>query len=96
MFKKYLNDAVVRLKIDVISKAIIKNHFHLLVKQKKSRDIEKLMRSLGTRYTVYFNYKYDRIGRLFQGSYKARLINGKMELEIIKQYIENNKKDDLG
>lgn len=96
VFKRYLDEALEDLSIELINKAIIKNHFHLLIKQKKARDIEKLMRALGTRYTLYFNYKYNRVGRLFQGTYKARLIIGKLDLEIIKKYIENNKKDDLG
>ena len=96
VFKRYLKEASADQDIEIISKAIIKNHFHLLIKQRNKRDIVRFMTSLGTRYTLYFNYKYNRVGRLFQGTYKARLKKGTLELETIKKYIENNKKDDLG
>ncbi len=33
--------------------------------------MDKLMNSLGTRYTMYFNKKYNRVGRLYQDVYKA-------------------------
>jgi putative transposase len=48
------------------------------------------MRSLGTKYVTYFNHKYDRVGHLFQGTYRARLIKNPEDLINTSAYIHNN------
>lgn len=45
--------------------ALMPNHFHLLVRQKSENSIDHFLRALGTRYSLYFNKKYHRIGSLF-------------------------------
>ena len=50
------------------------NHFHLLVIQKKDKGITDFMRKIGTGYTNYFNTKYDRVGHLFQGNFRAKIV----------------------
>ena len=62
-------------KIELISYVLMPNHFHLELKQKNKKEIESFMRSLITKYSKYFNKKYERVGPLFQGRYKAVLIN---------------------
>lgn len=61
-------------KIDLISYVLMPNHFHLELKQKNRKEIEFFMRSLITKYSKYFNKKYERVGPLFQSRYKAVLI----------------------
>ncbi|MBM3283645.1 hypothetical protein FJY90_05385 [Candidatus Gottesmanbacteria bacterium] len=51
---------------------LIPNHFHLLIQTKKT-PISKIMTSLLTSYSMYFNYKHKRMGILFQNRYKSKL-----------------------
>ena len=76
--------------ITLIAYCLMPNHFHLLVKQKQARDIELFMKSLGTRYTMYFNKRYQRQGGLFQDRYKAVLIDSDEQLLHLSRYIHLN------
>ena len=66
------------------------NHFHLLIKQNLDRSIENFMRSLLTRYSGYFNKRNERVGSLFQGPYKAVLIDSDEYLLHLSRYIHLN------
>ncbi len=48
------------------------------------------MRSLGTKYAVYFNRKYKRVGPLFQGNYKAVKVDTEDQLIYLTKYIHKN------
>ncbi|KKU49932.1 MAG: hypothetical protein UX79_C0009G0008 [candidate division WWE3 bacterium GW2011_GWB1_47_11] len=89
-FLKTLKKSIDKSNVSVLCYCLMPNHFHLLIKQSDRRDITKLMRVLGSKYTTYFNYKYERVGRLFQGTYKARLIKTDEDLLNISSYIHNN------
>jgi len=65
----YLNNFHGEIKL--LAYCLMPNHFHLFIKQKSADSIDKFMNSLGTRYTMYFNKKYVRVGSLYQGVYKA-------------------------
>lgn len=69
---------------------LMSNHFHLLVFQKDDTAIEKLMRSILTSYSRYFNKKYHRTGSLFETRYKASRIEQDAYLEHITRYIHLN------
>lgn len=66
---------------------LMPNHFHFLIQQKKEDSMDKFMNSLCTRYTMYFNKKYKRVGSLFQGVYKAVLIDNDNYLTHLSRYI---------
>lgn len=51
---------------------LMSNHFHLLIQTRKT-PISKIMTSLLTSYSMYFNRKYDRVGTLFQNRFKSKL-----------------------
>lgn len=61
-------------EITLLAYCLMPNHFHFFIKQKSAGAIDKFMNSLGTRYTMYFNKKYKRVGSLYQGVYKAVLV----------------------
>jgi len=77
-------------KINLICYVLMPNHFHLELQQIGKKDIGNFMQSLITKYTVYFNKKYKRVGSLFQGRYKAVLIFGKEYLINLSKYIHLN------
>jgi putative transposase len=77
-------------KIDLICYVLMPNHFHLELRQTNKKDIEIFMRSLITKYSKYFNKKYERVGPLFQGRYKAILIQSIEYLLHLSRYIHLN------
>jgi|YNPMSStandDraft_1061717.scaffolds.fasta_scaffold76485_2 putative transposase len=82
-------------KIKLLCFCLMKNHYHLLIYQENKDDLELFMRALNTRYSQYFNKKYDRVGHLFQGRYKAVLIENEEQFLHISRYIHNNPKEIL-
>lgn len=76
--------------ISLISYCLMPNHFHFLLKQMSVYAMDKFMNSLGTRYTMYFNLKYERVGPLYQGVYKAVLVSTDEQLLHLTRYIHRN------
>ena len=74
-------------EITLLSYCLMPNHFHFFVKQKSVNAIDKFMNSLATRYTMYFNRKYNRVGSLYQDVYKAILISSEAHFLHLSRYI---------
>lgn len=77
-------------EINLISYCLMPNHFHFLVKQKSLNTIDGFINSLFTRYVMYFNKKYKRVGPLFQDVYKAVLVISEPQLLYLTGYIHRN------
>ena len=82
-----------RGKIDLVSYCLMPNHFHLLVYQRDIKGVSKLLQSVCTAYTIYFNKKYKRRGPLLENRFKAVLIQFDAQLQHITRYIHLNHKD---
>ena len=63
---------------------------HLLLAPDNPSSIAKVMQSVGRRYVQYVNYTYRRTGTLWEGRYKATLINSEQYLLTCSRYIELN------
>jgi putative transposase len=79
--------------VEILCFCAMPNHYHLLVRQKIDGGITEFMRKIGTGYTNYFNKKYDRVGPLFQGKFKAIHINNDAQFLYIPHYIHLNPLD---
>ncbi|HCR35417.1 hypothetical protein A2130_03160 [Candidatus Woesebacteria bacterium GWC2_33_12] len=84
LWSKYFSE------IELLAFCLMPNHVHLLIKQKNKDSIKKFTQSIFTRYTMYFNKKYDRTGSLFQGAYRATNVVNKDYLLDITRYIHRN------
>lgn len=73
--------------LDLLSYCLMPNHFHFLLKQRLPHTIDAFMNSLGTRYTMYFNRKYKRVGPLYQGVYKAAPLTSTKQILFLSRYI---------
>ena len=78
--------------IQLLAYCLMGNQFHLLIYQKEAGSMPKLMRSLMTSYSRYFNLKYKRSGSLFESRYKASRIDSDGYLDHISRYIHLNPK----
>ena len=76
-------------KVELIAYSLLPNHFHLLLHQKTRGSLESFIRSLCTRYSMYFNKKYQRTGALFEGPYKSIQIEDKTRLLLLTRHIHH-------
>lgn len=69
---------------------LMSNHVHLLVTPNVEDGIGKMMQSLGRYYVQYFNYSYHRTGTLWEGRYRATIVDSEQYLLTCMRYIELN------
>ena len=50
--------------VDIVSYCLMTNHYHMILKQRVEKGIEKFLQKLGTSYTKYFNERNKRNGAL--------------------------------
>jgi len=82
-----------KLLVKILAFCLMPNHFHLLLQQVTNGGVIKFMQKLGTGYTMYFNQRYERVGPLFQGRFKAKLVNQESHLIHLPYYIHCNPLD---
>ena len=75
---------------DVHAYVLMPDHIHLLVTPGQENGISKLMQYLGRYYVQYFNRKYQRTGTLWEGRYRATLVDPDEFLLSCSRYIELN------
>lgn len=80
-------------EIDLLAYCLMPNHFHILLKQTNIDGTTRLLRRISTTYAMYFNKRYNRVGYLFQGKYKAVLIQTDSYLLHVSRYIHLNPHD---
>jgi len=77
-------------RVDIHAACLMPSHYHLMVSQKREGGISALLHKIGTSYTKYFNRKYDRTGRLFESTFKAKLVDREEYASYLTQYIHLN------
>jgi len=76
--------------VQIHAYVLMTNHVHLLMTPETENGLSKVMQSVGRRYVQYFNYTYRRTGTLWEGRYKATLIDTERYLLTCYRYIELN------
>jgi putative transposase len=85
-----LTEAAKRHGAAIHAYCLMTNHVHLLVSPEDAASIPKTLQSIGRKYVQYFNYTYQRTGTLWEGRYKATLIDTDRYLLTCMRYIELN------
>lgn len=76
--------------VRIFAYCLMPNHFHLLIQQLIDGGITNFLSNLTNSYTRYFNTKYERVGSLFQGPFKAKLVATDEYLLQLSKYIHRN------
>lgn len=76
--------------VDIGAYCLMPNHFHLLVKERIEKGISVFMEKLSTAFSMYFNKKHNRTGRLYEGTFKAKHINKDEYFNWLFSYIHLN------
>ncbi|MBW2558366.1 MAG: transposase, partial [Deltaproteobacteria bacterium] len=77
------------IKISLHGYVLMGNHFHLIIETPEA-NLGKLMQRFNTVYTVYYNRRHNRNGHLYQGRYKAILIDADEYLLELSRYVHLN------
>lgn len=89
-YRECLKEACDKHGCAVHAYVLMTNHVHLLLTPDNPSSIAKTMQSVGRRYVQYVNYTYRRTGTLWEGRYKATLIDSEQYLLTCSRYIELN------
>ncbi len=90
VFKECLQAALKRTGCEIHAYVLMTNHLHLLMSQPQSGSIGRVMQSAGGRYVRFFNRRMGRTGTLWEGRYRATVINSEEYLFTCYRYIEEN------
>ena len=88
-FLEILQNASEDYDFVIYSFCLMSNHYHLLMKI-KNKNISQIMQKVNSRYSIYFNNKYKRVGPLWQGRFKSWFIYDEQYLKALIKYIEFN------
>lgn len=88
-FREYLADVRAKYGFILHAYVLMSNHFHLIVETPQG-NLGKIMHHLNGSYTTYFNIKRKRSGHLFQGRYKAILVDKDSYLLELSRYLHLN------
>lgn len=69
---------------------LMDNHLHLLATPSTEAGLSRMMQALGRRYVAWFNARHQRSGTLWEGRFRAGLIQGESHVMACLRYIELN------
>jgi len=85
-----LREALARHACRVHAYVLMTNHVHLLMTPMTGHGVSHVMQDLGRAYVRYINQSYRRTGTLWEGRYKASLIDSEAYLLVCMRYLELN------
>jgi putative transposase len=87
---EYLAEGGQKYDVAIHAYVLMSNHFHLLATPAHQTSLPSLMQALGRRYVRRFNDRHARSGTLWEGRYKAAVIESERYLIACMAYIELN------
>lgn len=88
-FLQYLSNSVERYELKIHTYCLMTNHYHLLVETSQP-NLSQAMKWINVSYAAYFNRKRQRSGHLFQGRFKAIVVDADEYLKQLSRYIHLN------
>jgi REP element-mobilizing transposase RayT len=88
-FLDYISKAVERYEIKVHTYCLMSNHYHFLI-ETPHPNLSQAIKWINVSYAAYFNRKRKRSGHLFQGRFKAVLVDADEYFKRLSRYIHLN------
>ncbi len=88
-FIKQIKETVEGMGYRVYGFVLMDNHYHIII-QTMDRKLQEVMHQINNKYSKYYNSKYKRIGHVFQGRYKAILVQDERFLVELLRYVHQN------
>lgn len=89
-YLKRLREYLEKHEVTLLAYCLMPNHIHLMLRQDGEESIDRFIHRLHTAYTMYFNKKYEKVGAVFQGRFKAKIIDTDEYLLHVSRYIHIN------
>lgn len=89
-YLEYVKRCKRKYKFRVFGYCLMPNHAHLVIEVDKAKKVSRVMSSLQRSYTGYFNNSYNRVGHLWQGRFKSKIVIKDRYLINAINYIEFN------
>lgn len=89
-FTEILNDAARAHRFALHAYVLLPDHLHLLGRPADEHSVPRLMQTIGRGHVRHFNDKYRRTGTLWDGRYRATLVESEHYVLACMQYIETN------
>ncbi|MBA3580842.1 MAG: transposase [Gammaproteobacteria bacterium] len=86
----WLKEAADRYQCAIHAYVLMTNHVHILATPADEMGVARMMQYVGRRYVPYINYSYGTTGTLWEGRYKANLVQANDYLLMCMRYIELN------
>lgn len=87
---KIMYNLIEKQKVEIVAYCIMNNHAHILIKAEEIKELSKYMQRLNTKYAIYYNKKYEKVGYVFRDRYKSEGIYSEEQLYSCINYIYNN------
>ena len=88
-FKEYIGAAKIKFGLILHAYVLMTNHYHLII-ETPQKNLSRIMHFINGSYTTYVNIKRKRAGHLFQGRYKAILVDKDNYLLELSRYLHLN------
>ena len=82
--------AQLRVPLSLLAACLMPNHVHLVLQPQADQDIARWMHWLFTNHVGGHRRKYRTAGRIWQGRYKASVVQRDDHLLIVMRYVERN------
>ena len=89
-YLEYLEAAAKANRVKIHAYVLMPDHVQLLASPGTEQGISKTLQTLGRNYAQYLNDNYWRGGALWEGRYRATILDGKNYLLRCSRYIEEN------
>jgi len=88
-FLKEVKELKKGLEFNIFAYVLMDNHYRFII-QVFETPLQKLMHQINNKYSKYYNGKYNRVGHVFQGRYKAVLVQDERYLLSLIRYMHQN------
>jgi len=89
-FLALIHNAQERIHVPIIAACVMPNHFHLVMRPRNPEDLGRWMQWAFTTHVRWQHAKYGTTGRVWQGRFKAFLIQQDHHLLTVMRYVERN------
>ncbi len=89
LFIETLKESAELMGVEVIAYVLMDNHYHMII-ETPNANLSHFMKHFGLTYTIRFNKRHGRNGHLFQGRFKAILVEEDPYLVVLSRYIHLN------
>ena len=83
-------------QVGILAYTLLGNHFHICLIELEKGGFTKFLRKVGTGYTLYFNKRHDRHGRLFERKIQSKIVSNDRYFQHLIAYIHLNVLDHAG